>query len=296
MAKLSMRELLEAGAHFGHQTRYWNPKMGKHIFGARNKIHIINLEHTLPMFNDSLNFVSKIAAKRGNIMFVGTKRSARGAIREEAEKCGMPFVSHRWLGGMLTNFRTVRQSIRRLKTLEKGHTDGTFEKLVKKEILLHTREQEKLERTLGGIKNMKGLPDALFIVDVGHEKIAVQEAKKLGIPVIAIVDTNDDPGIVDYPIPANDDAFRAIRLYTSAIAEAVLEGRASITTGVGAERGAEEEGKPAAKPKKKASKKAGTKKTETAAKPASKKAASKKASKKVEAAKEEAPAADKAAE
>lgn len=292
MPKLTMRELLEAGAHFGHQTRYWNPKMGKYIFGARNKIHIINLEQTLPMFNDALNFISKLASKRGNLMFVGTKRSARGAIKEEAEKCGMPFVSHRWLGGMLTNFRTVRQSVRRLKNLEKMHTDGTFEKLVKKEILQHTREQEKLERSLGGIKNMKGLPDALFIVDIGNEKIAVQEAKKLGIPVIAIVDTNDDPDTVDYPIPANDDAFRAIRLYAGAVAEAVLEGRASITTGVGAEINAEDGDEKPAKAKKKTAKKAGSKKTSTTAKSASKKATKKAVEETPAPAAEEKPAAE----
>jgi small subunit ribosomal protein S2 len=227
MANVTMRQMLEAGVHFGHQTRYWNPKMAPFIFGARGKIHIINLEKTLPLLSDSMNFISKLAAKRGTIMFVGTKRAASRAIREEAIRCGMPFVSHRWLGGMLTNFRTIRASVKRLKQLEGMSEDGSIDHLVKKEVLQLTRERDKLERSLGGIKNMKGLPDALFIVDVGHEDIAVKEARKLGIPVIAIVDTNCSPANIDYVIPGNDDAIRSIRLYTQLAADAVLEGRAS---------------------------------------------------------------------
>ena len=227
MANITMRQMLEAGVHFGHQTRYWNPKMAPFIFGARGKIHIINLEKTLPLLNDSMNFISKLAAKRGSIMFVGTKRAASAAIEEEAKRCGMPFVSHRWLGGMLTNYRTIRASVKRLKQLEGMSEDGSIDHLVKKEVLQLTRERDKLERSLGGIKDMKGLPDALFIVDVSHEDIAVKEARKLGIPVIAIVDTNCSPDNIDYVIPGNDDAIRSIRLYAQLAAEAVLEGRAS---------------------------------------------------------------------
>jgi small subunit ribosomal protein S2 len=227
MANVTMRQMLEAGVHFGHQTRYWNPKMAPYIYGARGKIHIINLEKTLPLLNDSMNFISKLAAKRGSIMFVGTKRAASGAVQEEALRCGMPFVSHRWLGGMLTNYRTIRASVKRLKQLEGMAEDGSIDHLVKKEVLQLTRERDKLERSLGGIKNMKGLPDALFIVDVNHEDIAVKEARKLGIPVIAIVDTNCSPDNIDYVIPGNDDAIRSIRLYTQLAADAVLEGRAS---------------------------------------------------------------------
>ena len=227
MANVTMRQMLEAGVHFGHQTRYWNPKMAPYIFGARGKIHIINLEKTLPMLNDSMNFISKLAAKRGSIMFVGTKRAASAAVEEEARRCGMPFVSHRWLGGMLTNYRTIRASVKRLKQLEGMSEDGSIDHLIKKEVLQLTRERNKLERSLGGIKDMKGLPDALFIVDVSHEDIAVKEARKLGIPVIAIVDTNCSPDDIDYVIPGNDDAIRSIRLYAQLAAEAVLEGRAS---------------------------------------------------------------------
>ena len=227
MPKVTMRQMLEAGVHFGHQTRYWNPKMAPYIFGERNKIHIVNLEQTLPMFNDAMNFVGKLAAKGGKVMFVGTKRSARDAVREAALSCKMPFVNHRWLGGMLTNFKTVKQSIRRLKELEKMAEDGTFQKLGKKEVLMLTRESEKLERSLGGIKDMKGLPDAIFIIDVGYEKIAVQEANKLGIPVIGVVDTNNSQQGVDYIIPGNDDAIRAIQLYVSAASDAVNEGHVS---------------------------------------------------------------------
>ena len=227
MPQVTMRQMLEAGVHFGHQTRYWNPKMAPYIFGARGKIHIINLEKTVPLFTDAMNFISGLAQKRGNILFVGTKRSARLAVMEEAERCGMPHVSARWLGGMLTNFRTVKGSINRLKELEAGETDGSFAKLVKHEVLQRQREREKLEKSLGGIKNMNGLPDALFVIDIGHENIAVLEAKKLGIPVIAVVDTNYDPTLVDYAIPGNDDAIRAVQLYTRAAADAVLEGKAA---------------------------------------------------------------------
>ncbi len=224
MANISMRQMLEAGVHFGHQSRYWNPKMKSYIFGERNKIHIINLEQTLPLYNDASNFLGKLASRRAKVLFVGTKRAAQEAIRSAAEKCGMPFVDRRWLGGMLTNYKTVKSSIKRLKDLEAMETDGTLHKLTKKEALDLSREREKLERSLGGIKNMNGLPDALFILDVGHEKIAVKEAVKLGIPVVGVVDTNNSPDDVDYVIPGNDDAIRAIRLYADGIAEAILDG------------------------------------------------------------------------
>jgi small subunit ribosomal protein S2 len=227
MPNVTMRQMLEAGVHFGHQTRYWNPKMEPYIFGARGKIHIINLEETLPLLKESLDFMSRLASRRGNIMFVGTKRAASQAIAEEAARSGSPYVSHRWLGGMLTNFRTVRQSINRLKELEQMETDGSFAKLVKKEVLQLTRERDKLERSLGGIKDMNGLPDALFIIDVGHESIAIAEARKLKIPVIAVVDTNHSPEGIDYVIPGNDDAIRSVRLYAQLAADAILEGRAS---------------------------------------------------------------------
>ena len=227
MTQVTMRQMLEAGVHFGHQTRYWNPKMGPFIFGARGKIHIINLEKTLPLFQDAMNFVSALAQKRGTILFVGTKRSARDSVKEEAERCGMPYMSMRWLGGTLTNFRTVKASVSRLKELEAAETDGTFEKMVKHEVLGLRREREKLLASLGGIKEMNRLPDALFVIDIGHENIAVQEAKKLGIPVIAVVDTNYDPSLVDNPIPGNDDAIRAVQLYVRAAADSVLEGKAA---------------------------------------------------------------------
>ncbi len=222
-----MRQMLEAGVHFGHQTRYWNPKMGAYIFGERSNIHIINLEKTLPLYNDAINFISSIASRGGKIMFVGTKRSARDAIREHAERAGMPFVNHRWLGGMLTNFKTVKQSIKRLKELETMTADGSKEHFNKKELLMLNRELDKLERSLGGIKDMNGLPDVLFIVDVDYEKIAIAEAKKLNIPVVAIVDTNNSPAGVDYIIPGNDDAIRAIQLYTTGVADAIIDGRTS---------------------------------------------------------------------
>jgi small subunit ribosomal protein S2 len=230
MAKTTMRQMLEAGVHFGHQTRYWNPKMGPFIFGKRNNIHIINLEQSLPMFNDALNYVSKLASKKGKILFVGTKRAAQDAIREDAERAGMPFVNRRWLGGMLTNFQTVRASIKRLDNIQEMIESGRTEGLKKKEVLDLTREQEKLEKSIGGIRKMGGLPDAMFVIDVDHESIAIKEAKKLGIPVIAVVDSNSDPDGIDYVIPGNDDSMRAIRLYTANIADAILEGRASVTT------------------------------------------------------------------
>ncbi|MEJ2686168.1 MAG: 30S ribosomal protein S2 [Gammaproteobacteria bacterium] len=227
MADVTMRQMLEAGVHFGHQTRFWNPKMAPFIFGERSKIHIINLEKTLPLYREALNFVGSLAARKGRILFVGTKRAAREIVGQEAARCGMPYVNHRWLGGMLTNFKTVRQSIKRLKDLETMSEDGSFEKVGKKEALMLRREMEKLERSLGGIKNMETLPDALFVVDVGHEKIAIQEARKLGVPVVAIVDTNNSPDGVDYVIPGNDDAIRAIQLYVRGVADAALEGRTS---------------------------------------------------------------------
>jgi small subunit ribosomal protein S2 len=230
MAQITMRDLIKAGAHFGHQTRFWNPKMKQYIFGARNKIHIINLEHTVPAFNDALNFVQGLASRKNKVLFVGTKRAAAGLVKDQAIRAGMPFVNHRWLGGMLTNWKTIRQSIRRLRDLETQSQDGTFDKLTKKEALMRRREMEKLERSLGGIKDMGGLPDALFVVDVDHERIAVQEANKLGIPVIAIVDTNSDPDGVSYVIPANDDAIKAIELYVTAMADACLEGREYAAT------------------------------------------------------------------
>ncbi len=227
MTQISMRDMLEAGVHFGHQTRYWNPKMAAYIFGQRNKIHIINLEKTLPLFREALNFMSSLAAKGGKVLFVGTKRAAQEAIREEAIRCGMPYVNHRWLGGMLTNFKTIKQSVRRLKELEAMFADGTVDRFNKKEALGLSRERDKLERSLGGIKDMEGLPDALFVIDVGYEKIAVTEANKLGIPVVGVVDTNNDPSNIDYVIPGNDDAIRAVRLYIHHAASAILEGRNS---------------------------------------------------------------------
>ena len=225
MAQVSMRELLEAGVHFGHQKRYWNPKMGEFIFGARNDIHIINLEKTVPAFEEALAFVGALAAKKNKVLFVGTKRSASKIIKEEASRCGMPYVDKRWLGGMLTNYKTIRQSIRRLRDLEEQSTDGTFTKLTKHEALTRQRLLEKLESSLSGIKNMGGLPDVIIIVDVDHERIAVTEAKTLGIPVVAIVDTNSNPDNVDYLIPGNDDAIRSVRLFMSTFADAILEAK-----------------------------------------------------------------------
>ena len=227
MPGMSMRQMLEAGVHFGHQTRFWNPKMAQYIFGERNRIHIINLEKTLPMYNEAAGFIRQVVADGGKVLFVGTKRSAREAIKAEAARCGMPYVSHRWLGGMLTNFKTVRQSIKRLTSLDDMATNGTLDQHSKREAQGLRREREKLERSLGGIKDMESLPDVLFVIDVGHERIAINEAKKLGIPVVAVVDTNCAPEDVDYVIPGNDDAMRAIQLYGTGIADAVLEGRSA---------------------------------------------------------------------
>lgn len=229
MSDVSMRQMLEAGVHFGHQTRFWHPKMSPYIFGERNKIHIINLEQTLPLFDEAINFVGRLAAKRGRILFVGTKRAAQESIEREATRCGMPYVNRRWLGGMLTNFKTVKQSIRRLKDIESLIEDGGLERITKKEGLNIRRELEKLNRGLSGIKNMEGLPDAIFVIDVGHEKIAIAEAIKLKIPVVAVVDTNNSPDGCDYVIPGNDDAIRSINLYTSAIADAVLDARLTVS-------------------------------------------------------------------
>ncbi len=226
---VTMRQMLEAGCHFGHQSRYWNPKMAPYIFGERNKIHIINLEKSLPMYQDALNYVRKLIANKGTVMFVATKRQAREIVQEEAERCGMPFVNHRWLGGMLTNFKTVRQSVKRLRDLEQMTEDGTLEKMPKKEALMYQRELDKLLRSMGGIKDMNGLPDAIVIIDVGYQKGAVTEANKLGIPLVGVVDTNHSPDGVTYIIPGNDDSSRAIRLYMRGLADAVLEGKAQVT-------------------------------------------------------------------
>lgn len=227
MSSISMRDMLQAGVHFGHQTRFWNPKMEQYIFGDRNKIHIINLEQTLPAFQEALAYLQKLAGDQNKILFVGTKRAASKIVKEEAERCGMPYVSHRWLGGMLTNYKTIRGSIKRYRELEQQSQDGTFAKLTKKEALMRQRQMEKLERSIGGIKDMAGLPDALLVIDVDYESIAVAEANKLGIPVIGIVDTNSNPDGVDFVIPGNDDAIRAIKLYASAAADAIIAGAAS---------------------------------------------------------------------
>jgi small subunit ribosomal protein S2 len=269
MADVSMRQMLEAGVHFGHQTRYWNPKMAPYIFGERNKIHIINLEKSLPMARDAYAFIKTIVADGGSILFVGTKRAARDTIRTQAERCEMPHVSHRWLGGMLTNYKTVRQSVKRLKDLEHMAEDGGFDRVTKKEALGLSREQEKLERSLGGIKNMTGLPDVLFVVDVDYENIAVREARKLGIPVVAVVDTNCSPEEVDYVIPGNDDAMKAIALYATLIADAVIDGKASLpAVALGEDEFVEldEEGKPKSTSRKKRAHKATVKKKAKVAK------------------------------
>ena len=225
---VTMRQMLEAGVHFGHQTRFWNPRMAPYIFGQRNKIHIVNLEKTMAKYNEAMEFVRKLAANRGNIMFVSTKRQAREIIAEEAQRAGMPYVDERWLGGMLTNFKTVKQSIKRLKEVEAMMEDGSIERLSKREALTVRRELEKLQKSIGGIKDMGGLPDALFVIDVGYHKIAITEAQKLGIPVVAVVDTNHSPEGVDYLIPGNDDSSRAIRLYARGVADAVLQGRSQV--------------------------------------------------------------------
>ncbi|MBX9849674.1 MAG: 30S ribosomal protein S2 [Rhodocyclaceae bacterium] len=223
----TMRQMLEAGVHFGHQTRFWNPKMAQYIFGHRNKIHIVNLEKTLAKYNEAVSFARKLASKKGTVLFVSTKRQAREIIAEEAQRAGMPYVDERWLGGMLTNFKTVKTSIKRLRDIEQMIEDGSVERLSKKEALTLTRELEKLQKSIGGIKDMAGLPDAIFIIDVGYHKIAVTEASKLGIPVIGVVDTNHSPEGVDYVIPGNDDSSRAIRLYARGVADAILEGKSS---------------------------------------------------------------------
>jgi len=239
MPNVSMRDMLEAGVHFGHQTRYWNPKMGPYIFGERNRIHIINLERTLPLYQEALDFLRRMAASSGAILFVGTKRAAQELVRREAERCGMPYVDRRWLGGMLTNYKTVRQSIKRLKDLETMMEDGTLQRLSKKEGQALQREHRKLQSSLGGIRDMNGLPDVLFVIDVGYEKIAVKEAVKLGIPVVGVVDTNNSPDGVDYIIPGNDDAIRSIQLYLEGAADAILEGREMAASAAQAEPEAE---------------------------------------------------------
>ena len=228
MADINMRQMLEAGVHFGHQTRYWSPKMAPYIFGSRNKIHIINLETTLPLFQEAMNFLGSVTAAKGKVLFVGTKRQASKLVREHAERCGSPFVDHRWLGGMLTNFKTVKNSIARLIELDELNSSGAIDRLSKKEALILERERSKLDRSLSGIRDMTGLPDCIFVIDVDHEKIAVAEAKKLKIPVVGIVDTNSSPDGIDYPIPGNDDAIRAVRLYLSHAADAVLEARSIL--------------------------------------------------------------------
>ena len=301
MADVTMRQMLEAGVHFGHQTRYWNPKMAPFIFGERNKIHIINLEKSLPMARQACAFVKATVADGGTVLFVGTKRSARDSIRNEASRCEMPYVSQRWLGGMLTNYKTIRQSVKRLTSLEEMAEDGGFEGLTKKEVLGLSREQEKLEKSLGGIKAMKSLPDVLFVVDVDHEDIAVREARKLGIPVVAIVDTNCSPEAIDYVIPGNDDAMRAIELYASLVADAVLDGKASLPevalgedefVELDAEGNVKKAGGRKKRPAKKASRKAPARKP--AAKPDAR--ATAKAAETGEAAATDAPAGEKAAE
>ncbi|MBK8814254.1 MAG: 30S ribosomal protein S2 [Methylococcaceae bacterium] len=228
MSAVSMRQMLEAGVHFGHQTRYWNPKMANYLFGSRNKIHIINLEKSLPMFNDALNYLGQMSANKGTVLFVGTKKAARKVVADEAARCGMPYVNHRWLGGMLTNFKTIKKSISRLKELEAMKADGTlYQRFGKKEALGMEREMEKLERSLGGIKDMKGIPDVLFVLDVGYEKNAISEAKKLGIPVVGIVDSNNSPENIDYIIPGNDDSIRAVKLYCENISAVVLDAKSA---------------------------------------------------------------------
>jgi len=293
MAEVTMRQMLEAGVHFGHQTRYWNPKMAPYIFGERGKIHIINLEKTMPLFTEAMNYLGSMVANGGTVLFVGTKRSAQNAVRENAERCGMPFVNHRWLGGMLTNYKTVRASIKRLKDLEAMSEDGSFDKISKKEGLMLTRELEKLERSLGGIKNMRGIPDAMFVVDVGHEKIAISEARKLGIPVIGVVDTNNSIEGVDYVIPGNDDAIRAINLFVESAASAVDSGKLSVAHAVAdsTDEFVELDGDEAAKPVKKKARAAAAKKTEDKV-TVTKKAAPKEAVAKETAAEDKVAAAD----
>ena len=236
---VTMRQMLEAGVHFGHQTRFWNPKMSQFIFGARNKIHIINLEKSLPMYQDALKYVRQLASNKGTILFVGTKRQAREIIKEEATRAGMPYVDTRWLGGMLTNYKTIKTSLKRLKDLLQMKEDGSLDKMPKKEALMYTRELDKLERAMGGIKDMAGVPDAIFVIDVGFHKIAVTEAKKLGVPVVGVVDTNNSMDGVDYVIPGNDDSTRAIRLYARGVADAILEGKSQVINEMVAPQGEE---------------------------------------------------------
>jgi small subunit ribosomal protein S2 len=258
MSKVSMKDMLQAGVHFGHQTRFWNPKMSQFIFGSRNKVHVINLENTVPAFNEALDVLRVEAAKGNQVLFVGTKRAANKIIKEQAERCGMPYVSHRWLGGMLTNYKTIRASIRRFRELEAQQNDGTFEKITKKEVLVRTRMKDKLENSIGGIKDMNGLPDILFVVDVDHERIAINEANKLGIRVVGIVDTNSDPDGVDHIIPGNDDSIRAIKLYAASVADSILEGKSQAANVTSKDEFVEVEEKPAkeAKAKKAPAKKA----------------------------------------
>ncbi len=287
MKAVTMRQMLEAGVHFGHQTRYWNPQMAPYIYGVRHKIHIINLEESLPRFNDVLKMFGKIAANRGKVLFVGTKYAARDIVRDEATRCGMPYVNYRWLGGMLTNYKTIRQSIKRLRDLEGYLSGDKVAKLTKKEVLTMERERTKLENCLGGIKNMGGLPDAIFVIDTGHENIAVAEAKRLGIPVVGIVDTNTNPNGIDYMVPGNDDAIRSIRLYCKSVADVIIEGRGIVELEMAKER--EAKAKLAAKKAEEAKKK----EPKVTKKPAVKADAEKEAEK-VEAVKEaaEAPKAD----
>ena len=245
MSKVSMRDMLQAGVHFGHQTRFWNPKMSQFIFGSRNKVHVINLENTVPAFNEALDVLRSEAAKGNQVLFVGTKRAANKIIKEQAERCGMPYVSHRWLGGMLTNYKTIRASIRRFRELETQQNDGTFDKITKKEVLMRTRMKDKLENSIGGIKDMNGLPDILFVIDVDHERIAINEANKLGIRVVGIVDTNSDPDGVDHIIPGNDDSIRAIKLYAASVADAILEGKSQAAVVTSKDEFVEVDEKPA---------------------------------------------------
>lgn len=257
MARPSLRDLFEAGVHYGHRTRYWNPAMAPYIYGARNNIHVINLDHTLPLLNASLDFVAQLASRRNRLLFVGTKIAAQDIVREEAQRCGMPYVNHRWLGGMLTNYKTVRLSIKRLRELEKMAADGVFDRMIKKEGLNLRRELDKLENSLGGIKDMAGLPEALFVIDVGNENIAISEAKRLGIPVIGVVDTNNNPAGIDYVIPGNDDAQRAIAVYCRAVADVIIENKAQQSDAVAVDEYVEinagEQGQGPRKPKENAS-------------------------------------------
>ena len=264
MSKVSMKDMLQAGVHFGHQTRFWNPKMSQFIFGSRNKVHVINLENTVPAFNEALDVLRVEAAKGNQVLFVGTKRAANKIIKEQAERCGMPYVSHRWLGGMLTNYKTIRASIRRFRELETQQNDGTFEKITKKEVLMRTRMKDKLENSIGGIKDMNGLPDILFVVDVDHERIAINEANKLGIRVVGIVDTNSDPDGVDHIIPGNDDSIRAIKLYAASVADAILEGKSQAANVTSKDEFVEVEEKPAKEAKEAKAKKAPAKKAAAA--------------------------------